>query len=196
MGTAVTPINVTAPLDMYWDSESATSEYYIYMHFAEVEQLKLNQSRSINITLNGNYWWSISSPLYLYTTTVCSQSALEIAQTYNFKLFKTEDSTLPPIINAIEIYSVRNLSQPGTNKQDGMFSSTHVNIVPSFSVFSFLLTYLDAYENVIVDAITNIKSTYELKINWEGDPCLPQAYSWAGLHCSYDSINPTRITSL
>ncbi|KAK4595073.1 hypothetical protein RGQ29_018717 [Quercus rubra] len=165
MGTAVTPINVTAPLDMYWDSESATSEYYIYMHFAEVEQLKPNQSRSINITLNGNYWWSISSPLYLYTTTVCSQSALEIAQTYNFKLFKTEDSTLPPIINAIEIFLVRNLSQPGTNKQD-------------------------------VDAITNIKSTYELKRNWEGDPCLPQPYSWAGLHCSYDSINPPRITSL
>ncbi|KAK7823487.1 putative lrr receptor-like serine/threonine-protein kinase [Quercus suber] len=129
---------------MYWDSESATSEYYIYMHFAEVEQLKPNQSRSINITLNGNYWWSISSPLYLYTTTVCSQSALEIAQTYNFKLFKTEGSTLPPIINAIEIYSL----------------------------------------------------TYELKRNWEGDPCLPQAYSWAGLHCSYDSINPPRITSL
>ncbi|KAK7844125.1 putative leucine-rich repeat receptor-like protein kinase [Quercus suber] len=165
MGTAVTPINVTAPLDMYWDSESATSEYYIYMHFAEVEHLKPNQSRSINITLNGNYWWSISSPLYLYTTTVCSQSALEIAQTYNFKLFKTEGSTLPPIINAIEIYSVRNHSQPGTNKQD-------------------------------VDAITNIKSTYELKRNWEGDPCLPQAYSWAGLHCSYDSINPPRIISL
>ncbi|KAF3962117.1 hypothetical protein CMV_013332 [Castanea mollissima] len=132
---------------MYWDSESATSEYYIYMHFAEVEQLKPNQSRSMNITLNGNYWWSISSPLYLYTTTVCSQSALKISQTYNFKLFKTEDSTLPPIINAVEIYSVRNLSQPGTNKQDG-------------------------------------------------DPCLPQAYSWAGLHCSYDGINPPRITSL
>ncbi|KAM3699578.1 hypothetical protein ACB098_05G035800 [Castanea mollissima] len=165
MGTAVTPTNVTAPLDMYWDSESATSEYYIYMHFAEVEQLKPNQSRSMNITLNGNYWWSISSPLYLYTTTVCSQSALKISQTYNFKLFKTEDSTLPPIINAVEIYSVRNLSQPGTNKQD-------------------------------VDAITNIMSTYELKRNWEGDPCLPQAYSWAGLHCSYDGINPPRITSL
>ena len=189
MGTAATPFNINAPLAMYWDSESATSEYYIYMHFAEVEQLKPNQSRSINITLNGNYWWSISSPLYLYTTTVCSQSALEIAQTYNFELFKAEGSTLPPIINAIEIYSVRNLSQPGTNKQDGMFSSTHVNIVPSF-------TYLDAYENVIVDAITNIMSTYELKRNWEGDPCLPQAYSWAGLHCSYGSINPPRITSL
>ena len=38
-------------------------------------------------------------------------------------------------------------------------------------------TYLDAYENVIVDAITNIMSTYELKRNWEGDPCLPQAYT-------------------
>ncbi|XP_050289737.1 LRR receptor-like serine/threonine-protein kinase IOS1 [Quercus robur] len=39
-------------------------------------------------------------------------------------------------------------------------------------------------------------STYELKRNWEGDPCLPQAYSWIGLHCSYDSIDPPRITSL
>ena len=40
---------------------------------------------------------------------------------------------------------------------------------------------MDAYENVIVDAITKIKLAYGIQRNWEGDPCLPQAYSWAGL---------------
>ena len=49
---------------------------------------------------------------------------------------------------------------------------------------------------LIVDAVTNIKSTYALQRNWEGDPCLPRAYSWAGLNCSYDSIKPSRVTSL
>ncbi|KAK7823482.1 putative lrr receptor-like serine/threonine-protein kinase [Quercus suber] len=48
----------------------------------------------------------------------------------------------------------------------------------------------------MVDAITNIKSAYGVQKNWEGDPCLPQAYSWADLICSYDSVNPPRITSL
>ncbi|KAK4590870.1 hypothetical protein RGQ29_021170 [Quercus rubra] len=145
MSTASTPINVSAPLELNWNSQNATSsQYYVYMHFAEVVNLKANQSRSFNVTVNGKFFYGPIVPQYLYTSRV---------------------STLPPILNALEIYSIRDLSKPGTNQQD-------------------------------VDAITKIKLAYGIQRNWEGDPCLPQAYSWAGLNCSYDSINPPRIISL
>ncbi|KAM3699579.1 hypothetical protein ACB098_05G035900 [Castanea mollissima] len=166
MSTASTPINVSAPLKLFWYTENATySEYYIYMHFAEVVNLTATQLRSFNITLNGKYLYGPLAPIYLNTTTLFSRSILPNAQIYDFLFSKAEGSTLPPIINALEIYSVRDLSQSGTYKKD-------------------------------VDAITNIKSAYGVQKNWEGDPCLPQAYSWAGLNCSHDSVNPPRITSM
>ncbi|GMY34474.1 LRR receptor-like serine/threonine-protein kinase IOS1 [Fagus crenata] len=163
MSTAATPINASAPLHLIWDTENITSEYYIFMHFAEVAEIKANHSRSFNITLNGNYFYGPFSPKYLETTTVYSPSFFS-AKTFDFSIFKTETSTLPPIINAVEIYSVRDLPYSETDQQE-------------------------------VDAITKIKSTYGVKRYWQGDPCVPQAYTWEGLNCSYDT-NPPRITSL
>ncbi|KAK4590902.1 hypothetical protein RGQ29_021195 [Quercus rubra] len=165
MSTASTPINVSAPLKLSWYTGNATSEYYICMYFSEVVKLKANQSRSLNITVNGKHAYGPFTPKYLETFKVYSKSILEIAPKYDILISKIENSTLPPIINAVEVYSVIDLSQSRTDKQD-------------------------------VDAVTNIKSTYALQRNWEGDPCLPRAYSWAGLNCSYDSIKPSRVTSL
>ncbi|XP_052300417.1 putative leucine-rich repeat receptor-like protein kinase At2g19210 [Citrus sinensis] len=45
-------------------------------------------------------------------------------------------------------------------------------------------------------AIMNIKSKYGVKRNWQGDPCVPIAYLWQGLNCSYPEYDPPRITSL
>ncbi|VVA41416.1 Hypothetical predicted protein, partial [Prunus dulcis] len=47
-----------------------------------------------------------------------------------------------------------------------------------------------------VEPITNIKLTYGVKRNWQGDPCAPKEYSWGGLNCSYDGYEPPRIISL
>ncbi|XP_040369901.1 probable LRR receptor-like serine/threonine-protein kinase At1g51880 isoform X2 [Rosa chinensis] len=82
---------------------------------------------------------------------------------FTFSLFKTENSTLPPILNAMEYFRVIDFSQSETNQDD-------------------------------VVAITNIKSTYGVEKNWQGDPCGPQEYVWEGLNCSLD--DPPRITSL
>jgi hypothetical protein len=51
MNTAVTPVNGNDPLEFSWDSEYATSEYYIYMYFAEVVKLQPNQSRLLIINM-------------------------------------------------------------------------------------------------------------------------------------------------
>ena len=145
MSTAATPTTDSSPLNFYWDSKTATSEYYIYMHFAEVVKLKANQSRSFNITINGEPFYGPFVPKYLSTTTLYSPSPLTIAKKYEVSIFKTENSTLPPILNAVEIYSVKNLSQSETDQQDGMLRTCNLLIVVS----SYLLTYFDTYVNII-----------------------------------------------
>ncbi|KAK7847561.1 putative lrr receptor-like serine/threonine-protein kinase, partial [Quercus suber] len=165
MSTAAMPKTNSSPLVFNWDSETATSEYYIYMHFAEVVKLKANQYRSFNIILNGQYWYGPVVPKNMSTTTVFSTVAMRIAKQYEVSMIKTENSTLPPIINALEIFSIKNLLQSETDQQD-------------------------------VDAITKIKTTYGVKRNCQGDPCIPQAYLWEGLNCSYDGYNSPRIISL
>ncbi|KAF3671279.1 hypothetical protein FXO38_06648 [Capsicum annuum] len=70
---------------------------------------------------------------------------------YRISLERTGNSTLPPIINALEIYKVM--------KQ---FNTTQT-------------------QDLDAEAIVNIKSTYGIKRNWQGDPCGPEAEIWNGL---------------
>ncbi|KAG6727765.1 hypothetical protein I3842_02G140900 [Carya illinoinensis] len=118
MSTAATPINESAPMEFYWEADDPNTQFYIFMHFAEVVKLEPNQSRSFNITLNGKYWYGPLVPVYLSTITLYSPSAMTGGK-YVFSIFKAENSTLPPIVNAIEIYSVKDFLQPETDQADG-----------------------------------------------------------------------------
>ncbi|KAM3245970.1 putative leucine-rich repeat receptor-like serine/threonine-protein kinase [Capsicum annuum] len=84
---------------------------------------------------------------------------------YRISLERTGNSTLPPIINALEIYKVM--------KQ---FNTTQT-------------------QDLDAEAIVNIKSTYGIKRNWQGDPCGPEAEIWNGLRCNSD-VNSIRIVFL
>ncbi|XP_020967927.1 receptor-like protein kinase At3g21340 isoform X2 [Arachis ipaensis] len=85
----------------------------------------------------------------------------------HISLIRNEFSTLPPIISALEIYLAKDFpsSQLETHRDDA-------------------------------DAVTNIKRIYKVDSrNWQGDPCVPNAYKWEGVDCnSYDGF--LRITSL
>ncbi|VVA90110.1 unnamed protein product [Arabis nemorensis] len=165
MSTGMTPINTTNPITMTLENSDPNVRYFVYMHFAEVEDLSLkpNQTREFEIRINGVTIVPGFSPKYLQTNTffLNPESQTEIA----FSLVRTPKSTLPPIINALEIYIGNSFSQSRTNQEDG-------------------------------DAVTSIKTSYKVKKNWQGDPCMPNDYIWEGLNCSYDSLTPPRITSL
>ena len=135
MSTAATPINDSASLNFYWEPEDATSKYYIYMHFAEVVKLKANQSRSFNVLVNGEHWYGPFAPEYLWTFIMYSKAASTSTggRYVNFSLVKTENSTLPPIINAIEVYSVKSLLQSETDQEDGMFFHSSISLCISLS---------------------------------------------------------------
>ncbi|XP_070660820.1 LRR receptor-like serine/threonine-protein kinase IOS1 [Malus domestica] len=165
MGTAAKPNSSNDPWNIFWQPD--TEVYHVYLHFAEVEKLQPNQSRQFNITTNGELCNGTLAPDYLSTTTIfCTAESLSGSGVQNnLSIIKTGNSTLPPILNAYEIYKVKEYLISDTNQDD-------------------------------VEAITNIKSTYNIEKNWQGDPCNPQVYSWEGLNCSYHGNDPPRIISL
>ncbi|XP_060672566.1 LRR receptor-like serine/threonine-protein kinase IOS1 [Ziziphus jujuba] len=164
MNTAATPIDATAPMEFYWVPSDPSLEFFVYMHFAELHKMKANESRAFNINCNGKLLYGPLSPDYLYTTTIFTPTSLT-AENFTFSLVQLDNSTLPPILNGLEVYTLIDFSQSETEKDD-------------------------------VDAITNIKSTYGVNKNWQGDPCAPVSYVWAGLNCSYRGLDPPRIISL
>ncbi|XP_060672896.1 LRR receptor-like serine/threonine-protein kinase IOS1 [Ziziphus jujuba] len=165
MSTCAMPLKASAPLEFHWEPRDESSQYYIYFHFAELQQLQSNQSRAFEIDLNGIKWFKEDFvPSYLKSLAVYSTDA-STASNYGFSFVQSKNSTLPPILNALEIYTVIEFSQPETDQDD-------------------------------VDAINNIKSSYGVSRNWQGDPCTPVAFLWAGLNCNYKDFDTPRIISL
>ncbi|GMN40749.1 hypothetical protein TIFTF001_009968 [Ficus carica] len=162
MSTAAMPQDANGSLIFRWPPDNrdiSGDEYYFYMHFAEIQVLQANQTREFNIFYNGEFFDGPISPAYLQTRTVYNKIPLKARQ-HTFTISKAENSTLPPILNALEIYTVKQFSLWETHQQD-------------------------------------VKSTYGLKRNWQGDPCLPKEYLWEGLNCSYkENDKPPRIIAL
>ncbi|GMI82111.1 hypothetical protein like AT1G51890 [Hibiscus trionum] len=115
MSTAGTPVNASRPMDIMMSSSSTDALYYVYMHFAEVERLQANESREFNIYHNGVRWYEPFSPMYLNTTTLYTSSPVK---DINFTFERTSGSTLPPLLNAFEIFEVKDFSQPQTKEED------------------------------------------------------------------------------
>ncbi|XP_074343552.1 putative leucine-rich repeat receptor-like protein kinase At2g19210 [Apium graveolens] len=165
--TASGPDNVSEPFLFSWITTNASDEFYMYLHFAEVEKLEANQSREFNIYINGVKWnRELVVPTYLALTTLYAERSETGNTQYIVALNRTDDSTLPPILNAYEIYSVKRFSTSGTKETD-------------------------------VAAMLNIKSKYGVtRDSWQGDPCEPEDFVWEGLKCSNHSSDSARITTL
>ncbi|KAF2618164.1 hypothetical protein F2Q68_00038363, partial [Brassica cretica] len=132
MSTALTPTNATNPITMILENSDPTVRYFVYMHFAEVEDLSLtpDQTRVFHIRING-----------------------ETIADFSPKYLQSDTFVLTPE------------SQTDISQDDD-------------------------------DAVRSIKTSYNVKRNWQGDPCLPNSYIWEGLNCSDASLAPPRITLL
>ncbi|KAK1265158.1 Senescence-induced receptor-like serine/threonine-protein kinase [Acorus gramineus] len=148
--------------DMYnlWNNvfKNPILGYHVYLHFMEIQVLKKNQSRLIDIYFNNKIFMTGFQPKYLYTDTIFNNDPLSEIPNAFYNLSASIGSTLPPLLNAAELYAAVNWAiNASTFGQD-------------------------------VDAIQQIKWAYGVKRNWMGDPCLPHAYSWEGLACSNDNL--------
>ncbi|XP_048602603.1 probable LRR receptor-like serine/threonine-protein kinase At5g59680 isoform X2 [Brassica napus] len=166
--TAATPTNTSEPLTIDWSSDNPEDQYYLYTHFAEIQELQANETREFNMFWNGEKYYGPLVPdkreintIYGGTPETCK------GVTCSLQLIKTNRSTLPPLLNAIEVYKVIQFPQPETDEND-------------------------------VVAIKTIEAAYGLsRINSQGDPCVPRQFMWDSLNCSNtDIFTPPRIISL
>nr|VDD20646.1 unnamed protein product [Brassica oleracea] len=170
LATAAIPTNGSEPLTLEWsNTDKPDDQYYLYRHFAEIQDLRSNETREFNMVWNGELM--SSDPLVpdeFKITTILSLTPRTCAEgECSFQLKRTNRSTLPPLLNAFEVYTVIQFPQSETNENE-------------------------------VAAIRNIEATYGLsRINWQGDPCVPSQLMWDALSCSHVDIStPPRITSL
>lgn len=119
---AATPTNASAPLTIEWSSTNPDLQYYLYAHFAEIQDLQENDTREFDILLNGEVFSDPIIPRKLNITTVLSVTPRTCqGGKCSLQLKRTNRSTLPPLLNALEIYTGIQFLQSETNGNDGMF---------------------------------------------------------------------------
>ncbi|XP_010475520.1 PREDICTED: probable LRR receptor-like serine/threonine-protein kinase At1g07560 [Camelina sativa] len=168
VATAATPANVSSPLTISWNLETPNDLVYAYLHVAEIQSLRDNDTREFNISVGQEVSYGPVSSDELLVYTLFNTSPVKCkGGTCHLQLIRTSKSTLPPLLNAIEAFTTVELPQSETNAND-------------------------------VIAIKSIETSYQLsKISWQGDPCVPQQFLWDGLTCEYTNMStPPRIHSL
>uniref|UniRef100_A0A1J3D089 Putative LRR receptor-like serine/threonine-protein kinase n=1 Tax=Noccaea caerulescens TaxID=107243 RepID=A0A1J3D089_NOCCA len=168
IAAGATPLNDTETLKINWNLEPPTSKFHLNMYFAELQTLKANETREFNVTLNGKNIYGPYSPVLLKTDPVLKRAPFECDEgACLLELVKTTKSTLPPLLNAIEAFTVMDFPQMETFEDD-----------------------VAGIKNVQDSYVLN-------RPNWQGDPCVPKQFLWDGLGCKYSDIStPPLITSL
>ncbi|KAG9456529.1 hypothetical protein H6P81_001037 [Aristolochia fimbriata] len=118
--TAATALNRTTAASMMvnWTSDDPRTQYHFFRHFAEVEQLKEGELREFNVCILGIGCQGPYRPTYLVGSTVFTATPVSGRTLYTTYFEMTEASTLPPLLNAVELYSLVNLSVVPTAEQD------------------------------------------------------------------------------
>ncbi|XP_056855063.1 probable LRR receptor-like serine/threonine-protein kinase At4g29180 [Raphanus sativus] len=111
--TAASPKSEEEPMELSWTSDDPNARFYAYLYFAELEKLEKKESRKMEIWWNGSPFTeeTFISPFEYSTTLSASRS---FTSDHLISLKKTEDSTLPPMLNAIEIFTVQSLDEFST----------------------------------------------------------------------------------
>ena len=127
--------------DLYYDYEiewnvllDKYSRYYVYFHFAEIQQLAPGLRRIINITLNDEN--ILSEPItleYMKPVTISNKYATQ--GSVRFLIRATAESDAPPILNAFEVYQLITDLNSTTDIKDGMYVF-HLYICLSILLFN------------------------------------------------------------
>lgn len=129
MASAATYVNDNGTWDIPWNMEDSTTRFHIYLHFAEIQTLLANETREFSVLLNGNEFSKPFSPKMLGIVTMITQPESTLrceSGACLLQLVKTTNSTLPPLLNAMEIFTVVELPQPETNQDEGVYKNLHL----------------------------------------------------------------------
>ncbi|KAH9665558.1 LRR receptor-like serine/threonine-protein kinase IOS1 [Citrus sinensis] len=159
MQTAAIPANGVTSLEFHWVPVNRTFKYYVYMHFSEVgSDLAKNQTREMYIYFNGEKWHGPLSPSHLETVTVYTTSAMTNYSRYDIEIRATDKSSLPPILNALEVYQVKEFPQLLTHQQDGLNCSYDDNQPPRIISLNLSSSGISGEIDPYIFSLTSIES--------------------------------------
>lgn len=119
--TAAISTNASEPLTIIWSLETSDDETYAYLYFAEIQQLRANETRQFTIVANGRVDYDSYSPENFEAVTVSNHASLKCeGAVCRLQLLRTPKSTLPPLMNAMEIFSAIYFPQSETSTDDGI----------------------------------------------------------------------------
>ncbi|KAJ3678994.1 hypothetical protein LUZ61_021158 [Rhynchospora tenuis] len=108
--TALTPVSSSNLTTVSFDVTSDNPHpnlllYYAVLHMTELQELSGNQSRQYDIYLNDFKWFPALKPPYCKAYYLANSGfQLQYFSHNVFTLVQLSNSTLPPILNAIEVY--------------------------------------------------------------------------------------------
>ncbi|KAI4999146.1 hypothetical protein ZWY2020_059899 [Hordeum vulgare] len=148
---------ITIGLSSDRTKDAKTLHLLSVFHFTELNGSNPNRTFDIYSRSEGRF--SGFSPSRLKVDSMYMSGVfLQTGDTY-FILNKTAGSSLPPLINAFEVYSLVLMKNLTTDSDDVKYMKD-------------------------VKAKYNLART-----SWNGDPCSPIEYSWKGLTCDYSKSN-------
>lgn len=121
----IVPENVNQPIQFILNLNHGTdgnTEFLVFFHVTEFSKLHKGEVREFTITVNDMPFFGPYKPLYLQADTICNTKPHITGSFVNVSIERTNISTLPPVLNAVELYSLKRLSQLSTYEADGNFS--------------------------------------------------------------------------
>lgn len=120
---AVINRNVTEKLSFDWYVDNREDQALIYLHFAEIQTLRDNDTREFDIIWKGNDG-NITNAAYrppkLQLETLYNTSPMKCRfMQCTVDLVMTKSSTLPPMVNAMEAYEIIEFLDAETNQDEG-----------------------------------------------------------------------------
>nr|XP_020163883.1 putative leucine-rich repeat receptor-like protein kinase At2g19210 [Aegilops tauschii subsp. strangulata] len=121
MQTAFIPLNASMNLEFTWDPDPRPHDpspgYFMIMHFSELQLLPSNALRQFDININGVRLSDDIRLFYLGVGVIYNEKPYRDGN-YNISINATANSTLPPILNALELFSIMSMTNFDTDSGD------------------------------------------------------------------------------
>lgn len=101
--TTATTSSILQPINFDWTSNDTSTEYYLVLHFFEI-QTSLIGRREFNILVNGIP--AFDTPIILGKSSYWTGHRRSGYTYYNVSLVATSNATLPPLLNAFQLYKI------------------------------------------------------------------------------------------
>ncbi|VAI55434.1 unnamed protein product [Triticum turgidum subsp. durum] len=108
-------------IDFSWNpsdpSVNISSKYFFIFYFAELQNVRSNAVRQFDIIIN-NKTWNKQPYTPTFQVTDYFSGILHGMENYSVSLVATKNATLPPILNAMEMYLVKPITMVATDPGD------------------------------------------------------------------------------